>query len=155
MQSIAGNLAVKAVVGLSSVGLLLFQSLPTLPVVSGPDPLSSFGRLSLDGCLIVAVGVLWKAQVALLKQKDEMLLALQTQKDVALDKKDMALKEKDAQLMALVDRMSAAMAGMAEGRREIRDDFTGLRELLTDLSERLPARESVEHARGTGSVKLP
>lgn len=99
------NLAIYATAGLSSVGVLLYQITPT---VNSLPPLDSFGRLSLDGCLIVAVIGLWRA-----------LQALQKAKDDAIQKKDEAIAKKDEQMVSMFVEVIDAMVRTSDGGKDV------------------------------------
>jgi len=86
---------VKAVVVLSSAGLALAQ----IPVP--PGPLDSVGRLTLDGALIIAVGVLWRALSSMTAAKDARIA------------------EKDAHIVTMTAEMMKTMTMVIETNKEL------------------------------------
>lgn len=86
--------AARSIMALASAGIFL-QIAPALP---SADPLSSIGRLSLDACLITAVGVLWKT----------------------ISKKDESLARKDEHLMTMIAKMTETNVLVIEGYKENR-----------------------------------
>ncbi len=111
MLSLAENLLTKytmnpiKLIMLFGTGGILAQA--TLP--AGAGPYDQIGRLSLDGALILAVGVLWKFMITLMDRSDKL---------VAL--KDAHINSQGEQIVAMATKTTEVMTLVMESVKESR-----------------------------------
>jgi hypothetical protein len=93
---------IKGIIAIATSGILLAQANPALPTGS----LDSVGRLTLDGALIVAVGVLWRA----------------------LGDKDRRIEQKDQQVIEMATKVTETMTAVLAAVSELRWAVNDLRQ---------------------------
>ncbi len=112
---------IKAVMSIGTSALLLAQ---TLPPVAGS--LDNIGRLSLDGALIIAVGVLWRFVVALMADHDKKIA-----------EKDSQLSRKDDQLISMTTKVTEVMTSVMKAVEESRKSSDELISRVDDVGSAL------------------
>jgi hypothetical protein len=108
----------KAVSGLAALALAV-DTIPT----NLPD---AIGRLSLDGALVIAVGVLWRA-----------IGKAQVDNDARIAAKEVRIAEKDAQIIAMTSKVTEVMTLVLESVKEFRGE---LKEVISDLRDEINPR---------------
>ncbi len=105
---------VKSVLFLSSTGLAFAQLVPT-------GPLDSIGRLTLDGALVIAVGVLWKALATMTATKDARIA------------------EKDTHIITMTAEMTKIMTMVIETNQELRRSNDEIGAAMDNLASNIAA----------------
>lgn len=113
---------VKAVITIGTGGLLAAQVVP----VAGS--LDSVGRLSLDGALIIAVGVLWRFVVSLMAASDAKVA-----------EKDAQLAKKDDLIVAMTTRVTEVMVEVMAAVKEARKSSDEIGAALDNMAENFAA----------------
>ncbi len=121
MTAISAHVNKVLILGASGLALAQVQ-------IPQAGPLDSVGRLTLDGALIIAVGVLWKAM------KDA-----RASEETRIAEKDKRIAEKDAQLIAMTTKVTEVMVMVIETNKELRQSNDEIGAAMDNLASNIAA----------------